>query len=114
MVFLDSKLIDIFRENFHDLAKLIELNLITAANVLYSKRLITREIQNKVYTKGVTDYQKASELVTALLSMLEAKSNKQLYFKKVFKALSDEGVIEKEFLRKLGMITLHVFVVISD
>ena len=103
---------DIFRENFYDLAKLIELDIIRVADILYSKKLITRGIKDKVYTKGITDYQKASELVSALLSMLEAKTNKQLYFKKVFKALSDEGVIEKEFLRKLGMITL--FVVISD
>ena len=66
------------RRCFAVLAESIQHDVSLASNKLYERGLLTREVHGWLLTtKGVSDYDKASRLLTCVLD--KVKSSKQLY-----------------------------------
>ena len=99
----------ILRRNSTNLAGAISNNLVRVARALLAKELITQQAHDEALLMGIVDYTKASKLVTALQTLLEASLDQRQYqclidICQVLKNLQDQTLesIANDMLQQLG------------
>ena len=78
---------DLLQKHTASLSFLIASSLNYVTNELFAKGLITLETRDKMFVIGLTEYTKASQLMTALQRQLQASSEPDKYLINICDAL---------------------------
>ena len=93
---------DILKTQSADLTQVISHNLQRVTDALYAAELITQQTKDEMLVLGLTDYNKASKLVSIIVGQLETSKNPKQYLGNVCHVLDHVSVSRDQRHQILG------------